>query len=626
MQHPFGIEPWGNFLFKGGASIRDAGLGTLSGLGDGLILEIVGLLGPRDLGCLALASKSLYCFANQEELWKGLVIEEFGGAFQWCGTWQQTYTVSKGWAAVEQPVAGQGADASCTSVNGLPTPQGGPQQPELKNGASGRQAKRQAASSLAAAKGGGKRRKGAPGHEAADCTAACGLRGGSRGKRYIQVAGFYSDLLYQPWFCATTDILQEWLEVDNIDRRRGLSPEAFRQEYELPNRPVLLTGAMSGWAAMRKWGRDYLQQQLGAQDVTVGNMPMPFSTYLSYSDDNHDEMPLYLFDKLFAARAPGLAADYTVPPHFSDDLFALLGESRPDYRWLIMGPPRSGSSFHVDPNATSAWNALVWGRKKWILYPPGAVPPGVHPSPDGADVATPLSLMEWFINFYAATQETKVRPVEFVARPGELLFVPRGWWHCALNLEDSCAITQNFVSPVGLPHVLAFLRPGRADLVSGCSREDRCNLHDRFVAELRKQRPEVLAQVEARQEEARARARQGNALAALFKLPPAAAAAAAAAPSSCTPAPAATAVAQAAAGPLSATGAGISAAVAESRAAACSLRRRHADPGTGGGDGGGSGSGGGGSAAPSVPDGQAAGGAAGTTARAGGGFTFGFSL
>ena len=57
-----------------------------------------------------------------------------------------------------------------------------------------------------------------------------------------------------------------------------------------------------------------------------------------------------------------------LPRYFSEDLFAVIGEDRPNYRWLIVGPARSGSSFHIDPNATSAWNAVVRGRKKWILY------------------------------------------------------------------------------------------------------------------------------------------------------------------------------------------------------------------------------------------------------------------
>jgi len=31
---------------------------------------------------------------------------------------------------------------------------------------------------------------------------------------------------------------------------------------------------------------------------------------------------------------------------FSDDLFKLLGEARPDWRWLIAGPYKSGSGWH----------------------------------------------------------------------------------------------------------------------------------------------------------------------------------------------------------------------------------------------------------------------------------------
>ena len=42
------------------------------------------------------------------------------------------------------------------------------------------------------------------------------------------------------------------------------------------------------------------------------------------------------------------------------------------------------------------------------------------------------------------------RPLECVVEAGELLFVPHGWWHCVLNLDDSVALTQNYVSPSNL--------------------------------------------------------------------------------------------------------------------------------------------------------------------------------
>ena len=55
-------------------------------------------------------------------------------------------------------------------------------------------------------------------------------------------------------------------------------------------------------------------------------------------------------------------------------------------------------------------------------------------------MATPVSLIEWFLNYYEECQSGRVKPKECVVKAGELLFVPRGWWHLALNLEVSTVV------------------------------------------------------------------------------------------------------------------------------------------------------------------------------------------
>lgn len=100
-----------------------------------------------------------------------------------------------------------------------------------------------------------------------------------------------------------------------------------------------------------------------------------------HREQTGEDRPLYVFDKRFVDKAPDVEREYSVPGYFAEDrdLFRALGKQRPFFRWVIAGPARSGSTWHIDPNATSAWNAVIRGRKHWLMCPPGNPPPGVHP-------------------------------------------------------------------------------------------------------------------------------------------------------------------------------------------------------------------------------------------------------
>ena len=84
----------------------------------------------------------------------------------------------------------------------------------------------------------------------------------------------------------------------------------------------------------------------------------------------------------------------------------------------------------------------------------------------------PLSTGEWLLSFWSAHLEAKknldptARPFEAIVEEGEIIFVPHGFWHMVLNLDDCIAITQNYVSTSNLSDCLRFLRE-KPDQISG---------------------------------------------------------------------------------------------------------------------------------------------------------------
>ena len=199
----------------------------------------------------------------------------------------------------------------------------------------------------------------------------------------------------------------------------------------------------------------------------------------------------YLFDADFGENAPELLRDFEVPalfPRDEADCLAFLSENaelRPRFRWFLLSAPGSGFTMHQDPFDTSAWNAMVSGRKRWLLLPeriphalvlPRSAAAAAAAGADDSEAALPpeeANAAAWFQHTYPSLRERAASEfgllddlalgvLEFEQRAGDLVFIPRGWWHCALTLPSSSssdkqdpeacvdriavAVTQNYMS------------------------------------------------------------------------------------------------------------------------------------------------------------------------------------
>ncbi|CAK9313061.1 unnamed protein product [Citrullus colocynthis] len=286
-------------------------------------------------------------------------------------------------------------------------------------------------------------------------------------RKQLQFDGFNSIFLYRRFYRCHTTLDGFYLDAGNVERKDDLSLEEFQNEFD-GKKPIILSGLVNTWPARRTWSIDHLSQKYGdiafkISQRSAKKISMKFKDYAAYMQLQHDEDPLYIFDDKFGEAAPDLLKDYDVPHLFQEDLFDVLDDDkRPPFRWLIIGPERSGASWHVDPALTSAWNTLLCGRKRWALYPPGKVPLGVtvHVSEEDGDVniETPSSL-QWWLDFYPLLADED-KPIECTQLPGETIYVPSGWWHCVLNLESTIAVTQNFVNFNNFEFVCFDMAPG----------------------------------------------------------------------------------------------------------------------------------------------------------------------
>lgn len=249
------------------------------------------------------------------------------------------------------------------------------------------------------------------------------------------------------------------MEIDS----NTMNIDEFRIKFEKTSIPCIIKNIplKENWKAQQSWNFSNFKKRYRecyfccGRDDEGEDLLIKLDYFLSYMQENTDDSPLYLFDTYFELddTSAELLQDYQTPKYFPEDYLSLIDpERRPLYRWLLIGPKRSGTVIHIDPLATSAWNTLLSGKKLWILIPPDYSKldvKGLYPYPpqDTNRPHNPLSSIEPINYFVERIPDIlKSNPhftiYQALQEEGDTIFVPSGWWHAVLNLEDTIAITQ----------------------------------------------------------------------------------------------------------------------------------------------------------------------------------------
>lgn len=238
---------------------------------------------------------------------------------------------------------------------------------------------------------------------------------------------------------------------NRVERRHKLSREAFLNEYYSANRPVIITGAMDDWPAMRKWNLDYFKGKLGDREVEVqlgrdqaqGNYEIDrdrFVRRMRFSDYIEKVRASGVTNDFYMTAANDSGNKRALAPLWDDVVQSpeYLDGSNPLNGFFWFGPAGTITPFHHD--LTNNFMAQVIGRKRVKIAPSWDMP-----------------LMENHYHVFS-TVDGRTRPatpdpsqeeaqiLECILGPGEILFLPIGCLHFVEGLDVSVTVSfTNFV-------------------------------------------------------------------------------------------------------------------------------------------------------------------------------------
>jgi len=284
-----------------------------------------------------------------------------------------------------------------------------------------------------------------------------------------------------------------------VPREHKLTREEFVRKYLKPQLPVIVSGSIDDWAAMKAWTPEFFVENFGdmkvkLQSSTFDTMdkttlkefindqfcgtPKPNDPHKQKAPNDVSSLNLryvqpsgilndfkkmfgwyhLLGDEHFGVRAFQKLTDFWKAPSFLpwggySFPWTIFKAEQPNHRWfhdwgIYMSPRNTVTRMHIDGSRTHAVLCMISGQKKCYMMPPsceawfepvyaiGDDPNHRHAEPCFQDC--PQSMKD----------KLPMQAFECTINAGDVLFVPKNWLHEVHTTQPSVMITYNFLHGV----------------------------------------------------------------------------------------------------------------------------------------------------------------------------------
>lgn len=254
----------------------------------------------------------------------------------------------------------------------------------------------------------------------------------------------------------------------SIDHVTTLDAATFEARFLRPRRPVVWKGGLASSTPVQTWTMASLRDRCGdvtlsmadaegdSDDVVLGAHIDALLAREASPSPSTTPAPRYLRNVFLRQALPVLFDEVEIPFFAEGNLLSqpFLHDAIPVEwtRWVEFFVSGRGTRFpriHADTHLTHAWILQVAGEKRVWLWPPRR--------------RTQKARIEDSVITVDVDDDTDLDhamghapPLTGVVGPGDVLFIPAGWWHTVEALSLSITLSGNFVVEENVEDFVAF--------------------------------------------------------------------------------------------------------------------------------------------------------------------------